>query len=129
MSYSNLYDKKSLASLISFLRKPIVSSTPSSVCHFTSIITTSIFIHSHNHCLIFMFFNVASQPSSTFSPFSHYLFLVLMFHYSYLQCRLYLASVLHLRQFFISLCKYAYALLRIKNVYVSYTYNCSCTNL
>ena len=41
----------------------------------------------HNHCLILMFSNVACEPLSTFSHFSHYPFLMLTFHYSYLQCR------------------------------------------
>ena len=38
----------------------------------------------HNRCLILMFSNVAWQPSSTFSPFSPYPLLVLMFHYYYI---------------------------------------------
>ena len=41
----------------------------------------------HNRCLILMFSNVACEPLYTFSHFSHYPFLMLMFHYSYLQYR------------------------------------------
>lgn len=88
MSYPNPYEKKYIASLAPFLHKSIVSSTLSSICHFTSI-ATSAFIHPRA-ITIASYLCFPMLPIShplTFSPFSHYPFLVLMFHYSYLQCR------------------------------------------